>query len=887
MQRPALLVAVFVIIIAISVYVSKAMFTELFANPPTDLLAEQRQQLQMEGERRFNDLARLQDPSNKLDKSAGEAAFGGAAPVPKVVVAALQDLQGTSGNLTPQDNTAGKALDVNTTGQVYDKIAYCESIKNIDCNGLANMPECGFCHQRGTDSKGRAHRGGMYISADDQIRANEKAKATGKPAQYIPTIGTCAPGDFTLMKDRCEARENQLECQRAGAPMASNKCGQCFGTTPANSTGLIYVGPKPQTFDARLIVSHPCGGISIDGVAEKLSPRVPAVGIDFQELPLTLKEGQSIRIQIKSIKPLWTAWLQSKDRSRSIPLDIGVTNKESLPLRIAGTTSSTKVRDLLRREGITDFQGFQSQVPNTVLWYETKDNKSPDVTLEVTIPATLTKPFYDEDAPYCSAGPIITTEVGAGLMGANSCFTASGAFNPSVFCLQNLFMSAGGSIQGKAWPATADKVTPLLRPSATAPTLDETVAYLNTLGSIASYGADLAGRAVDFETYKAACQMMLGFVPLNPCEGPNKLSGPHSAACLDYLWKTSGNAAADTKAVDPAGLPYEYCSAAGALAPLNPDGSINQSNTALANSRGSMGDVRQFFADIFGASQNSSDFDKQAAALRNCFGVELKKPVQRPEECPPPNADELQCLPPSSTFIVPKAGDTISLRSTLVYDYHIRAYGSNWQISRWFDWPANGWHSYASDATLVLREGLNGKPDYVSITLAAQPGTFLRHMGFVAYAQPYEENPLFKEDASFRIINGLNGAGNTISFQSANYPDRFLMQDPGVGRIILDTATDANALQRASWIPTMALSGAGSYRGTVGSVAFRELAARAGDNAETVQCLGENDAGSIGHCTLFTTLADCEQTIKIKSGPLIQPLQPMAKRMDEFIRSRV
>jgi len=252
-----------------------------------------------------------------------------------------------------------------------------------------------------------------------------------------------------------------------------------------------------------------------------------------------------------------------------------------------------------------------------------------------TVPATLADPIFADDKVNCPTGPLVYTEVGAGLMGAHSCFKADGSFNPSLYCMSELFQSAGGTPKGTLMPTTEAQANAL----AVNNSLDDTVAFLNNLGLIATYGTDQNGAPQDFAVIKDAALKMLGLVMNNPCEGPNAAKGPYSADCLDYLWRTSGNPGQDATPVDPTSLPYAACSAAGAAAPLNGAG-----NLAAANAQGSIPGVRAYFQSIYNrANDQSQGFDAQAAAMKDCYNITLAPPPMPP--CPKP-PEQWQCFLP-------------------------------------------------------------------------------------------------------------------------------------------------------------------------------------------------------------------------------------------------
>lgn len=713
---------------------------EGFVTADLDTIAAQRQELQFEGERRYNNFARLQTPNTTIAADQVEAALQQAIPVSTSTTSSLSSLLGFVGLGAADDGSNKQGTGVEQTGMVQAKINFCESLTTVNCDLLDDprLAECGFCHRDGTNSKGKKHRGGMYISSDDQIRANEVSIANElAPAIYKPTIGSCKPQNFTLMKENCQVREFQMQCEMAGGPTASNACGQCFGSAPPNTTGLLYMGPKPRTYTATLWVSHPGAhsnggaGFSVklpNGVVVSLPPSNQPM-LDPQQLTLTLTEGDMLEIAVVGMPPVWCGWLSSQDGNRTVSLDIGAqTITPASGFMIAGDKRAGVVSKAMATADPTVWANFQAQVPNTVLWYMRRDEVLPgsvvsawyglalgsqgvDVTSYIkiaagegfdvlvdpivlqiadpapgmvkhlwitqdngptpvwpdgatvpakqiynamtmifTVPATLVDPLFSTDKANCPTGPIVFTEVGAGLMGSHSCFKADGSFNPNLYCIRELWAAAGGTPQGRLYPQddTSAAALALKDPTSGALSLDATVAALNNAINIAIYGVDTNGAPTDFPTIKQYALDYLGVVMNNPCDGPNAQTGPHSEECLDYLWRTSGNASQDGMPnMDPSKLPYAYCSAAGRAAPLNADGTVNQANVTTANGNGAIPNVRSFYQGIFNRSQDSSDFDSQAAAMRDCFGINISQPPPAPSECPMPNPDEWQCFGPS------------------------------------------------------------------------------------------------------------------------------------------------------------------------------------------------------------------------------------------------
>lgn len=745
-------VAILVIVALFSVLgYATATITESFTTADLDTLKAQRQMLQWEGEHRYNPLGRLQAPSTTLDAATVNAAVTHTLPAPTGLTALLATLRGGAG-LGAQGAPSG-ATATEQTGAVQAKITFCES-QPLDCGLFGQDPrmaECGFCHRDGTDSTGKPHRGGMYISSDDQIRANEKARATGGKALYRPTVGKCEPQNFTVQAANCKVREAQLKCQQAGGPSLNNECGQCYGGGPG-AAGLLYVGPKPRTFTAILWVSHP-GSHSNNGsgttvlVQSATGTARPAINIPYsnrplldpQQVPLTnIAEGDTITINIVGAPSVWCGWLSSPDGRRTVSLDIGQQSVAPADgFVIAGDKRSGPVTTATAAADSDVWATWGPTVPGTVLWYQRRETVPGAVTsawygtavapsatgVDVTdiiksvvgtntvltyptllqhgdpapgivkhlwiqqdnggtviltdenpfpwppsafqntfqlvsqIPATLVSPVFSDDMANCPTGPMVFTPAGAGLMGSHSCFKADGTFNPTPYCLQELWASAGGTTKGTGYPSTEAAAAALVVNNS----LDDTVASLNNQGSIALYGVDMNGKAADFLTVKAAALFMLGTVMSNPCDGPQAATGPHTPECLDYLWRTAtGPQPAAPLTADPSTLPYAGCNANGLAAPLNADGTPNGTNVAAANAQGGVAAVQAFFAALFGRAQDSSNYDAQVAAMRDCYNVNITPPPQAPDSCPPPNPDEWQPAPtPEVFYVLPNGGYTV------------------------------------------------------------------------------------------------------------------------------------------------------------------------------------------------------------------------------------
>ena len=679
---------------------------EGFVTVDADSALAQRQLLQFEGERRYNTLARVQNPASNPSSDTVDQSITMLIPTETDSTSSRLRMTPSSRGLgAADDGTNKRGQGVEQTGMVQEKINFCESLP-INCDfSDPRMAECGMCHKGGVNSKGEPWRGGMYISSDDQILANQANKDAnpnnnlfGPSAVYKPTVGTCPPKNFTLVKETCQARENALQCEMAPGPTTGNSCAQCYG----NAGPLLYVGAKPRSFQAILHMSHPGaysgGTIKTGNSTVRLIPSTKNL-LDPQQFPLTMSEGDTITIQIAGAPTIWCAWLSSPDGKRSVSLDVGVQSITPAAFGVIGDKLSLRITRAF--SGETGFPAFKALVPNSVLWYG-RNNKipgiivsakygtsignsvsvlegarrlaasnqsitispqqlgvsdpSPDSTkqlwikmdtgtnyigsdgdvlesrlfksilsITVTCPVTLVDPVYDFDVEVCPSGPMIFTEAGAGIMGSNSCYKSDGTFNPSLYCIQQLFTGAGGNQNGTLWPDSKEKLAAIVKSVNGVPDIDATSSFLSNLGNIATYAQDQNGSAVTFEIYLDASMKMLGTAPKNLCEGPNADTGPHTPQCLDFLWKTSGSASSDPV------TSYNFCGRAGLMAPLNLDGTPNENNIAMVNDEGSVAAVKAYYKSIFDAAKDTSNFNKWTKSMANCYNSNVGAP-------PPPSS---------------------------------------------------------------------------------------------------------------------------------------------------------------------------------------------------------------------------------------------------------
>ncbi|MCX4451140.1 alpha-L-arabinofuranosidase B [Streptomyces sp. NPDC058369] len=108
-----------------------------------------------------------------------------------------------------------------------------------------------------------------------------------------------------------------------------------------------------------------------------------------------------------------------------------------------------------------------------------------------------------------------------------------------------------------------------------------------------------------------------------------------------------------------------------------------------------------------------------------------------------------------------------------------------------------------NDATWIVRAGLANSA-CLSFESAGAPGQYLRHAGFQLRTAASDATALFNRDATFCLQAGHSGQG--YSFQSANYPNRFIRHYSYTGYLAGDgvggNTWDSDALwsEDTSWL---------------------------------------------------------------------------------------
>jgi len=326
-------------------------------------------------------------------------------------------------------------------------------------------------------------------------------------------------------------------------------------------------------------------------------------------------------------------------------------------------------------------------------WIWTGQPNNKDATFDAQVPGVFLPPHYEEDASLIPRGQLITSPDTMRLLRTSPCLKDNqnaGAY--TMECLQNLFVGNGGDmLKGKLTTAGIDgsgaglmDLNGLKAPNGGQADLDTISTWLAAKYILATTGRDMEGKKVGktpaehTKLVNAASQLLFGFDISNPCEEISEdsagnivvtpMSGSFTGDCLDYLWlnadgdKSRGEEDAGKRSKIKntyvriedrfSGLkkdegtpskrsetPFAACSRKGLLAPVKPNGSVNQANINKANTYGNIQAIQNWYnnlhytANYLGGRRDSTSLRVQQEAMEGCYGVMKATGDGTEEEC--------------------------------------------------------------------------------------------------------------------------------------------------------------------------------------------------------------------------------------------------------------
>jgi hypothetical protein len=588
-------------------------------------LGPEHAQFTEKSQRKFNPIMNLTNPVSLPFSAADEKTVQQALGVARVT-AADPSFQLTAGN------TAAYRLGTGIGSEVFDAIKTCEKLKELNCDAFDDPNfafSCGICHEEGRNSNGAPTLGGLYLTENDRLNAEEDAKRMGsRRVAYKPTVGTCAANRFTTTKQQCIQLKNQMECelkQNFDIP----GCSQCY-----QDEKFRYIDPNTIK-DAPTLVLAGSGRLKFTK-AGKSESRNLTDQPQRLEIP-DFKEGDIVQLEISPENSSVAGFLTGQTASGTFTVDI-------IRLIQSDSVSGQKPR----------MAGFMSINGDSFTVIRPARGKS-SMSLPIQNVFTFIDPTEPEAAG-CAAAPYITKASSAEFLNSGACFKKGqqpGKY--SLECLQDLFTNSGCMATGEGYPSDAARAKALMTGANGALLNIAEIAGRVYTASQESYSGQRSGQKMTIPEWDASSRFCTGKRILSPCDGDDKANGPLSTECLNYLWQNKGAEDANPGSLGPTytntlktsslnGNASQYCTSAGTMAPIGANGQPNAAAIAAANKTAGVNGVKQFYNQIhLRANDNSLPDDARKEALRQCYGVDLLPPPSN--TIGPGAADDTTCVP--------------------------------------------------------------------------------------------------------------------------------------------------------------------------------------------------------------------------------------------------
>ena len=370
-------------------------------------------------------------------------------------------------------------------------------------------------------------------------------------------------------------------------------------------------------------------------------------GGNNRNYPGAAASARCVKEAPKKYRGIVGIWESVGSAPRTVPLDLSVLQINGFNVGEAGVPKLGTLRNSKYFAGLVPASKAFG-IPDYLFWFWARDAKLNVCDFTVVVPATFRDTTVADDNSLCPTGPLISTPEAATRLQAGACekLINGKPQEPGTYtvdCIKSLYLASGCTADGKAYPNNADKYKAATVDSISKAQLDvDTINQnMNDRYVIATTGNNSDGARMEQDSYVAANMDCFGKFVTNPCDTAFAATGPHTPACLDYLFRNAGkdnasigqtypgqyNRSSGTDRTDK--TPLMYCQRAGTLSPVGVDGKTNYDAIATANSYGSVQAVRDFYRQIHADANYNTEITTQKIALNQCYGVGVmsKSPV--------------------------------------------------------------------------------------------------------------------------------------------------------------------------------------------------------------------------------------------------------------------
>lgn len=525
---------------------------------------------------------------------------------------ALGVIDATPTSSTYSLNMANKYSMPQVSPETLKTIEMCEK-KQASCDAF-NDPEfaknCGISFDiLGKNSAGKTISGGLFVSSADRKAQNDafnNVKLSGiapyDPYKvFYPTVGSAKQGAFGITKNQCLIVKEKIDCEDKQTFTSAN-CTQCY-----TSGKFSRVDPTTQRMPSTLYLY----GV---GTASVTSTTVTKSGI------------------VLSTTTASTVTIPNNSEGISFTITVPISTNISY---IAGYLEGTTARGVFKIDLINFVKKPSSKYKlngtlkiNTfkaVIMAQTTES----IVLDCLMPFSFLNK-YDTDTITCDNGPIITKPESATFLESNPCYGKNNKpGNYKLECLQDRWLSLGGTIDGEGYPNDQAKADALQKGVIGPLGLDDIIEniYFKMKQAISGVGPNGPLSIPDWNTLS---MWGTGVKITNACDGPNKDTGPLSQDCLSYLYKNSGIPVtykdgipslqhASMKGQDTQNT---YCYPGTSIDPSTPEG-LQYART-FAGGKGVL-DLKREYDRIYQIAIDDTKPNKdRRTEMKQCFGINIK-----------------------------------------------------------------------------------------------------------------------------------------------------------------------------------------------------------------------------------------------------------------------
>ena len=536
-------------------------------------------------------------------------------------------LMGSPGNT---DVIGGEAslnivpLSTKKTG-LFDIVETCEAVKSDDCSAFDNKKfaeNCGICLDLGPsegpalNSQNAASIGGRVLLPDDRKLAEDSVVGNFIP-DYQPTLGTCpASKRMAANKAQCLRIKRQMACEK-NANYDQKDCAQCF------SEGTYSIADPSQTSNlfngSGTLVLYGEGVLSYIETGYESGSKMVLSDSKGLRIPLNGREMTRVLLSIKPVEedsppPSIAGYLIGNTTNGEFTIDLS---------RIVLNDSVTGRKPLTG--GSMNVEG--NQLIKMIAGFGQKE-----LILYAVSPFTFVDP-YSQEGVTCPSSPYITKQASAEFMASDPCYKrGTGPGKYSLECLQNLFISNGGTDKGEGYPKDSGRASNLMmRSDGRARTLDEIANYVYAIAVISATGVNLSGDQQTIEEWSKASVFCTGNEITSPCDTVARDSGPLSDDCLTYLWDNMGsgkfvggtyNKISMANSLFSKGDSTRFCQRSGTLSPTDSNGKKNSAAISYWKKQGGVSAVKAMMKSIHDGANAEGDMldDERSIYINQCYG---------------------------------------------------------------------------------------------------------------------------------------------------------------------------------------------------------------------------------------------------------------------------